>query len=111
MTWLDEHGVAARLHELKEDATTWLGRTSTGQFSLAGAQAKTALLRSGERWGVPSGPYLVLPLFGPSSFRDSVGFAGLGALVGLITKSRRVAVGGIIAGGLGAPALELVLGD
>ncbi|APR38262.1 MlaA family lipoprotein [Paraburkholderia sp. SOS3] len=27
------------------------------------------------RWGMPSGPYLVLPLFGPSSFRDSVGFA------------------------------------
>jgi len=27
------------------------------------------------RWGIPSGPYLVLPLFGPSSFRDSVGFA------------------------------------
>ncbi|MEK6346436.1 MAG: VacJ family lipoprotein [Burkholderia sp.] len=25
------------------------------------------------RWGVPSGPYLVLPLFGPSSFRDGVG--------------------------------------
>jgi serine/threonine-protein kinase HipA len=30
-------------------------RTFTGQFSLAGAQAKTALVRSGERWGVPSG--------------------------------------------------------
>jgi serine/threonine-protein kinase HipA len=55
VTWLDEHGVAARLRELKEDSTTWLGRTFTGQFSLAGAQAKTALLRSGERWGVPSG--------------------------------------------------------
>ncbi|MDT6962019.1 MULTISPECIES: VacJ family lipoprotein [unclassified Cupriavidus] len=27
-------------------------------------------------WGVPSGPYLVLPLFGPSSFRDGVGVAG-----------------------------------
>ncbi|MGA7780145.1 MAG: VacJ family lipoprotein, partial [Paraburkholderia sp.] len=27
------------------------------------------------RWGVPSGPYLVLPLFGPSSFRDSLGYA------------------------------------
>ncbi|QCP52232.1 VacJ family lipoprotein [Trinickia violacea] len=26
-------------------------------------------------WGVPSGPYLVLPLFGPSSFRDGVGRA------------------------------------
>ncbi|MGF6595704.1 phospholipid-binding lipoprotein MlaA [Paraburkholderia sp. GAS448] len=25
------------------------------------------------RWGVPSGPYLVLPLFGPSSFRDGAG--------------------------------------
>jgi phospholipid-binding lipoprotein MlaA len=27
------------------------------------------------RWGVPSGPYLVLPIFGPSTFRDSVGLA------------------------------------
>jgi phospholipid-binding lipoprotein MlaA len=26
-------------------------------------------------WGVPSGPYLVLPLFGPSSFRDSLSYA------------------------------------
>ncbi|MDP2417548.1 MAG: VacJ family lipoprotein [Hydrogenophaga sp.] len=26
------------------------------------------------RWGVPSGPYLVLPIFGPSSFRDAAGF-------------------------------------
>lgn len=25
-------------------------------------------------YGVPSGPYLVLPLFGPSSFRDATGF-------------------------------------
>lgn len=25
------------------------------------------------RWGVASGPYLVLPFFGPSSFRDTVG--------------------------------------
>jgi len=29
------------------------------------------------RWGVPEGPYVVLPLFGPSSLRDAVGtFAG-----------------------------------
>lgn len=27
------------------------------------------------RWGVPSGPYLVLPIFGPSSFRDGIGRA------------------------------------
>ncbi len=24
-------------------------------------------------WGVPSGPYLVLPFFGPSTFRDTIG--------------------------------------
>lgn len=27
------------------------------------------------RWGVGNGPYLVLPFFGPSSFRDGVGLA------------------------------------
>jgi phospholipid-binding lipoprotein MlaA len=26
-------------------------------------------------WGVPSGPYVVLPLFGPSSVRDTAGLA------------------------------------
>lgn len=26
-------------------------------------------------WGLPAGPYLVLPLFGPSSVRDTAGFA------------------------------------
>ena len=28
------------------------------------------------RWGAPSGPYLVIPLFGPSSLRDSAGLVG-----------------------------------
>ncbi|MGM9426817.1 MlaA family lipoprotein [Hydrogenophaga sp. MI9] len=27
------------------------------------------------RWGVPSGPYLVLPIFGPSTVRDAAGFS------------------------------------
>jgi phospholipid-binding lipoprotein MlaA len=27
------------------------------------------------RWGVPAGPYLMLPLLGPSTFRDTAGFA------------------------------------
>lgn len=27
------------------------------------------------RWGVPSGPYLVLPIFGPSTLRDTAGFS------------------------------------
>lgn len=28
------------------------------------------------KWGAPSGPYLVVPLFGPSSVRDAVGLVG-----------------------------------
>lgn len=47
--------VAQRLRDLRQDATTWLGRTFSGQFSLAGAQAKTALFYDGRRWGIPSG--------------------------------------------------------
>lgn len=55
VTWLTEDDVAQRLRELKDDSTAWLGRSFTGQFSLAGAQAKTALFFQDGRWGVPSG--------------------------------------------------------
>lgn len=55
VTWLTADDVAERLRDLRTDATTWLGRSFTGQFSLAGAQAKTALLLRDGRWGVPSG--------------------------------------------------------
>jgi len=55
VTWLSDQEVGDRLRELREDATAWLGREFTGQFSLAGAQAKTALLHEDGRWGVPSG--------------------------------------------------------
>jgi serine/threonine-protein kinase HipA len=53
--WLTETEVASRLRALQSDASA--GRTphDTGQFSLAGAQPKTALLFDGQRWGVPSG--------------------------------------------------------
>lgn len=55
VNWLSDDDVAQRLHDLQEDSTSWLGRSFTGQFSLAGAQAKTALLFQDGRWGVPSG--------------------------------------------------------
>lgn len=57
VTWLTEDELATRLRELRADRTTWLGRDFTGRFSLAGAQAKTALLHDPDtdRWGVPSG--------------------------------------------------------
>jgi serine/threonine-protein kinase HipA len=55
VAWLDEAGVASRLRDLQADETSWLGSDFTGRFSLAGAQAKTALLYQGGRWGIPTG--------------------------------------------------------
>lgn len=55
ITWLDEEGVAERLRDLRRDPAAWLGLSFTGRFSLAGAQAKTALFLQDGRWGVASG--------------------------------------------------------
>lgn len=53
--WLSEADVAARLRALRVDVSAWRNATDTGQFSLAGAQPKTALWFDGERWGLPYG--------------------------------------------------------
>lgn len=36
-------------------------------------------------WGVPTGPYLVLPVFGPSNLRDGVGF-GVDAYLAVVNR-------------------------
>lgn len=53
--WLSESDIAKRLETLRADHAAWRLPRDTGQFSLAGAQPKTALLRQNGRWGVPSG--------------------------------------------------------
>lgn len=53
--WVSARDIEDRLRALREDASAWRTASDTGQFSLAGAQPKTALLREGRRWGVPSG--------------------------------------------------------
>jgi len=53
--WLNQAGVADRLRALREDHAAWRIPRDAGQFSLAGAQPKTALLLENGRWGVPSG--------------------------------------------------------
>jgi serine/threonine-protein kinase HipA len=53
--WLTDNDVAIRLRELRRVPSNWLGTAFTGQFSLAGAQAKTALLYRDGRWGTPHG--------------------------------------------------------
>lgn len=53
--WIDETEVGRRLRSVLADAGTGRSAGDNGQFSLAGAQPKTALLRDGKRWGIPSG--------------------------------------------------------
>ena len=53
--WLDEAAIAQRLRTLRADHSAWRIPRDTGQFSLAGAQPKTAFLLDNGRWGVPSG--------------------------------------------------------
>jgi len=53
--WIDTTDVAERLRALRADQSAWRQPGDTGQFSLAGAQPKTALLFEKGRWGVPSG--------------------------------------------------------
>ncbi len=55
VTWLTEAEIASRLRALRADSTSWLGPGFTGQFSLGGAQAKTALHHADGRWGAPTG--------------------------------------------------------
>jgi len=54
VAWLTKREIERRLSALRADASAWREATDTGQFSLAGAQPKTALLREGKRWGIPS---------------------------------------------------------
>lgn len=53
--WLSEQQIAERLRALRADHSIWRMATDAGQFSLAGAQPKTALISDGRRWGIPSG--------------------------------------------------------
>lgn len=53
--WLSEREIGARLRELATDPSAWRRESDQGQFSLSGAQPKTAFLRQGARWGIPSG--------------------------------------------------------
>ena len=55
VTWLTVAEVAERLRTLRSDPSEGRIAGDHGQFSLAGAQPKTALLLQKGRWGVPAG--------------------------------------------------------
>jgi serine/threonine-protein kinase HipA len=65
--WLDEDAIAQRLRALREDHSAWRIPRDTGQFCLAGAQPKTALLFENGAWGVPSGRIPTTHILKPSS--------------------------------------------
>jgi serine/threonine-protein kinase HipA len=53
--WLTDGDVAERLAGLRTNKGAWRRSGDEGQFSLAGAQPKIALIRQDGRWGIPSG--------------------------------------------------------
>ncbi len=53
--WLTEAELAERLRLVRSDASAGRLPNDRGQFSLAGAQPKTALFHDGKRWGTTSG--------------------------------------------------------
>jgi serine/threonine-protein kinase HipA len=55
VAWLDEKEIAERLRTLRRDHAAGRLPRDAGQFSLAGAQPKTAFLFENGRWGIPSG--------------------------------------------------------
>lgn len=65
--WLTAQDVARRLRTLRRDQAAWRMPRDAGQFSLAGAQAKTALLLRRGRWGVPSGRLPTTHILKPQS--------------------------------------------
>ncbi len=55
--WLDDAELERRIRHLSQDAGATRESAAEGQFSLSGAQAKTALYfdRQRKRWGIPQG--------------------------------------------------------
>lgn len=53
--WLTDEQIGAQLRSMRADPNAWTFDDTEGRFSLAGAQAKIALVREGTRWGRPFG--------------------------------------------------------
>lgn len=74
--WLQEHELARRIRRLAEDAGAAREDPTEGQFSLSGAQAKTAFFydASRDRYGIPRGRTPTTHIFKPVA-SDFDGFA------------------------------------
>lgn len=95
--WLSNDDVVDRIRRLREDPAAGRLTDDPGRFSLAGAQAKTALLYKQGRWAVPSGktPTNMIVKLAPSGhYADLVSnehfCLELAARIGLPTAKTRV---------------------
>lgn len=73
--WLTEAEVAERLARVRAEPAAGREPGDPGQFSLAGAQPKVALLLDGGRWGVPSGRTPTTHILKPPAQRTLDGLA------------------------------------
>jgi serine/threonine-protein kinase HipA len=74
--WLSEEQLAERIRRLAGDAAAGRASAAEGQFSLAGAQSKTALYfdKRSRRWGIPRGRTPTTHILKPAP-NDFDGFA------------------------------------
>ena len=63
---LTDEEIGQRIRSLSQDAAAWSPSEGTGQFSLAGAQAKFALARSAVGWVESSGSLATTHIFKPA---------------------------------------------
>lgn len=92
-TTLANNLLQAKWKAALDDATRLVINTTFGIGGLFDPASEAGLPRNDEdfgqtlgRWGVPSGPYLVLPLMGPSTLRDAIGL-----YPDVLTDGRRMA--------------------
>ena len=76
------HTLQAEPRSALESTGRFVVNSTVGLFGLFDPASSIGLARTNEdagltlgRWGVGHGPYVMLPLFGPSSLRDAVGTA------------------------------------
>jgi serine/threonine-protein kinase HipA len=73
--WLGDDEVGRRLRRVLAEPSAWREPGDPGQFSLAGAQPKIALLFDGVRWGIPSGRIPTTHILKPPALKELDGFA------------------------------------
>jgi len=73
--WLSDDEVGRRLQRVLAEPAAWREPGDPGQFSLAGAQPKIALLFDGARWGIPSGRVPTTHILKPPALKELDGFA------------------------------------